>query len=74
MLFGNSSSSGSPEHNRELSLLRGKIVKSLLDHDEIAWRNTVRTHAKPEDAQQILASLYKAHCGECDPESPTIAS
>lgn len=69
VLFGNSSSSGSPEHNRELSLWRGKMVKALLDHDEIAWRNTARTHAKPEDARQILSSLHKAHGWECDPES-----
>lgn len=68
ILFGNASSSGSAAHNRELSLWRGLMVKALLEHDEIAWRNQARAHATPEDAQQIFTSLH-ANGWECDPAS-----
>jgi outer membrane protein OmpA-like peptidoglycan-associated protein len=67
VVFGFASSSGTPDHDRELSLWRAQSIQSLLDRDPDAWGDLATAHFTTVDIQQILSGLTQAYGWPCDP-------
>ncbi|MCB9495775.1 MAG: peptidoglycan-binding protein [Fibrobacteria bacterium] len=65
--FGFASSSGDPDHNRELSRRRAKVVKAILARDEKSWEALAKANFRTEDLQQFLADLAAYANVPCDP-------
>ncbi|MCB9497502.1 MAG: peptidoglycan-binding protein [Fibrobacteria bacterium] len=65
--FGFASASGSPEHNRKLSLRRARVVKAILDRDEPSWEDLAKENFRTEDLQQFLSDLSIFADLPCDP-------
>jgi hypothetical protein len=66
VIAGFASSSGTLDHDRDLSERRAKVIKALLGRDTDAWGG-LAAHFKTEDIQQILSGLAKGFGWPCDP-------
>ena len=66
VIAGFASSSGTADHDRDLSLRRAQAIKALLGRDPDAW-GKLTTNFNTEDIQQILSDLASGFGWSCDP-------
>lgn len=67
VIYGHTDSSGETDYNLELSELRCKSIKALLDNKPDDFANVCIGKFKVEDYQTILTSLAKTYNWDCDP-------
>jgi type VI secretion system secreted protein Hcp len=67
VIYGHTDSSGETDYNLELSELRSKSIKALLDNDSSGFVNVCNDKYEVEDYQTILTALTKTYSWDCDP-------
>ncbi len=67
VIFGHTDRSADNEYNLELSELRSKAFKALLEKDSGTWEEIRTAKSKVEDRQRILKTLADVHGWSCDP-------
>jgi len=67
VICGHTDTSGEFEYNYNLSELRARAVKSVLDNDSVAWSEITGQQNKVEDYQLTLKTLNDIYGWSCDP-------
>jgi outer membrane protein OmpA-like peptidoglycan-associated protein len=67
VVFGFASSSGTEDHDRDLSSWRAQAVTAILDRDTTSWAKLASAHFGTRDIQGILSGLSKDFDWPCDP-------